>query len=181
VQKKWGRTRKAPEAAAHGTAKANVMDPDSRIMKTQAGYVQGDNAQAVVTEDQIIVAAEVTQEANDSKQLYPMLERAQANIRAIAYSQAVGTALADAGSCSESNLTAADTTGPALLVATNKDWKQRKALQEQQPPRGHYPKGGDGRRPYGANVADEAGTMLLQEARPDRGTGIRTDREYPGL
>jgi hypothetical protein len=30
-------------------------------MKTQTGYVQGDNAQAVVTEDQIIVAVEVTQ------------------------------------------------------------------------------------------------------------------------
>ncbi len=34
-------------------------------MKTQAGYVQGYNAQAVVTEAQIIVAAEVTQEEND--------------------------------------------------------------------------------------------------------------------
>ena len=122
-------------------AKANVTDPDSRIMKTQAGYVQGYNAQAVVTEDQIIVAAAVTQEENDIKQLHPMLERAQANLKAIAHPQAVGTALADAGYCSEANLMEADPDGPALLIATNKDWKQRKALREQPPPRGRSPKG----------------------------------------
>jgi transposase len=140
-QKKRGRKPKAPEAAADRDAKANVTDPDSRIMKTQAGYVQGYNAQAVVTEDQIIVAAEVTQEENDIKQLHPMLERAQANLKAIAYPHAVGTALADAGYCSEANLMAADPAGPALLIATNKDWKQRKALREQPPPRGRAPKG----------------------------------------
>ena len=72
-QKKRGRKPKAPEAAAGATAKANVTDPESRIMKTQRGYVQGDNAQAMVTEEQIIVAAEVTPEANDIKQLHPML------------------------------------------------------------------------------------------------------------
>ena len=140
-QKKRGRKPKAPEAAADRDAKANVTDPDSRIMKTQAGYVQGYNAQAVVTEGQLIVAAEVTQEENDIKQLHPMLERAQANLKVIAYPQAVGTALADAGYCSEANLTAADPAGPELLIATNKAWKQRRALREQPPPRGRSPKG----------------------------------------
>jgi hypothetical protein len=95
----------------------------------------------VVTKDQIIVAAEVTQEENDIKQLYPMLERAQANLKAIAYPHAVGTALADAGYCSEATLLAADPAGPELLMATNKDWKQRKALREQPPQRGRAPKG----------------------------------------
>jgi transposase len=140
-QKKRGRKPKAPEAAADRDATATITDPDSRIMKTQAGYVQGYNAQAVVTEDQIIVVAEVTQEENDIKQLHPMLERVQAHLKAIAYPHAVGTALADAGYCSEANLLAADPAGPALLVATNKDWTQRKALREQPPPRGRSPKG----------------------------------------
>jgi transposase len=138
-QKKRGRKPTAPEAVADGTAKANVTDPDSRIMKTQAGYGQGYNAQAVVTEGQLIVAAEVTQEAHDIKQLHPMLERAQANLRAIAHPQVVGTALADAGYCSEATLLAADPAGPALLIATNKDWKQRKVLREQPGPRGRIP------------------------------------------
>lgn len=140
-QKKRGRKPKAAEAAADSTAKANVTDPESRIMKTQGGYVQGYNAQAVVTEDQIIVAAEVTQEENDIKQLHPMLKRAQANLKAIAHLQAVGMALADAGYCSEANLMEADPDGPVLLMATNKDWKQRQALREQPPPRGRAPKG----------------------------------------
>jgi transposase len=66
-----GRKPKPPARAAE--AKANTSDPDSRIMKTQGGYVQGYNAQAVATEDQIVVAAEVTDEHNDHGQLHPMI------------------------------------------------------------------------------------------------------------
>ena len=47
-------------------------------MKTRQGYVQGYNAQAVVSEEQIIVAVGVTQEANDVQQLEPMLQCAPA-------------------------------------------------------------------------------------------------------
>ena len=176
-QKKRGRKPKAPEAAADRDAKANVTDPDSRIMKTQAGYVQGYNAQAVVTEDQIIVAAEVTQEENEIKQLYPMLERAQANLKAIASPHTLGTALADADYCSEANLLAADPAGPELLIATNKDWKQRKALREQPPPRGRAPKGLTARDRMERTLL----TTPLQEARPDGRAGIWTNQECPGL
>ncbi len=41
-------------------AQANITDPDSRLLKTKDGYVQGYNAQAVATIDQFVVAAEVT-------------------------------------------------------------------------------------------------------------------------
>ena len=140
-QKTRGRKPKAPEAAVNATAKANVTDPESRIMKTQHGYVQGYNAQAMVTEGQIIVAAEVTQDENDIKQLHPMWAQAQKQLHAIEYPQPIGTVLADAGYCSESNLKEVDPAGPALLIATNKDWKQRKALREQPCPRGRIPKG----------------------------------------
>jgi hypothetical protein len=95
----------------------------------------------VVTKDQIIVAAEVTQEENDIKPLSPMLERVQANLTAMAFPHTLGTALADAGYCSEANLQAVDPGGPEWLIATNKDWTQRKALREQPPPRGRAPKG----------------------------------------
>ena len=63
----------------------NTSDPESRIMKTKDGYVQGYNAQAVTTEDQIVVAAEVTDEHKDQAQLHPMIT-------------ATNQALADAGS-----------------------------------------------------------------------------------
>jgi hypothetical protein len=109
-------------------------------MKTQKGYVQGYNAQAIVTAEQIIVAAELTQQANDIHQLHPMLAQARENLKAIDHPQAIGIALADAGYCSEANLTVVVPDGPELLVATNKDWKQRKAQRDQPPPRGRIPK-----------------------------------------
>lgn len=70
------RCRKPKEAPVDPEAlKANTTDPESRIMKSRKeGYVQAYNAQIVVTEDQIIVGAEITQEANDQHQLLPMLE-----------------------------------------------------------------------------------------------------------
>ena len=54
-QKKRGRKPKVVEPIPSGEAKANVTDPDSRVMKARQGYVQGYNVQAVVSEDQIIV------------------------------------------------------------------------------------------------------------------------------
>ena len=38
----------------------SVSDPDSQRMKANLGYVQGYNAQAVVDEGQIVLAAEIT-------------------------------------------------------------------------------------------------------------------------
>ena len=53
----------------------------------------------------------------------------------------IGTGLADAGYCSEKNLTERSADGPELLVNTTKDWKRRKTLREEPPPRGRIPKG----------------------------------------
>lgn len=138
-KKRRGRKPKAALPTPEAGARANVTDPDSRIMKTRSGYVQGYNAQAVVTEDQIIVAAEVTQEENDVKQLHPMLARAEENLTAAGCREKIEVAAADAGYWSEANIRNADPEGPELLIATTKDWKQRKALREQPTPRGRIP------------------------------------------
>jgi len=121
--------------------KANVTDPDSRIMKTRQGYVQGYNVQAVVSQDQIIVAVGVTQEANDVQQLKPMLKTLERTLEAAGIEERPGAALADAGYWSEANVTACPRPdGPELLIATTKDWKQRKVLREKGCPRGRIPK-----------------------------------------
>ena len=78
-KKKRGRKPKEPEEVKNKEAKANITDPESRIMKGRVGYVQGYNGQAVVTEGQIIVAAELTQEENDVQQLDPMVKKAGEN------------------------------------------------------------------------------------------------------
>ncbi len=124
-----------------GEAKANVTDPDSRVMKTRQGYVQGYNVQAVVSEDQVILAVGVTQEANDVQQLLPMLERMNQSLAAAGIAERPGVGLADAGYWSEANLLACNRPDlPELLVATTKDWKQRKTARERGCPRGRIPK-----------------------------------------
>ena len=120
-------------------AKANVTDPDSRIMKTRRGFVQAYNAQAVATADQIIVAAEVTPEENDVGQLHPMLAATATELRAAGIEETVKAALVDAGYCSEENLERADPAGPELFVATRKDWKQREQMRQAPAPRGRIP------------------------------------------
>jgi transposase len=62
------------DEAPNPAATANVTDPDSRFLRTRKGAVQGYNAQAVTTEHQLVVAAELTQQANDLQQLQPMLQ-----------------------------------------------------------------------------------------------------------
>lgn len=140
-QKKRGRKPKEPEAVAKADAKANVTDPDSRIMKTRTGYVQGYNGQAMVTEEQIIIAAELTMEENDVKQLIPMIEKAGQNIVDLELSdKGIGIVLADAGYCSDGNMENISAGSPECIIATKKDWKQRQALREAEPPSGRIPK-----------------------------------------
>ena len=73
---KRGRKPKSPEEVKI-KKKANITDPDSRIMKNRSGYVQAYNCQAACTDDQIIVSADVTQQENDLYQLEPMLEQSE--------------------------------------------------------------------------------------------------------
>ena len=120
-------------------AKANITDPASRIMKTRTGYVQGYNAQAVVTEAQIILAGEITQEENDVNQLHPMLNKAKDNIRSVGIEDKLRSGLVDAGYWSEGNLKKELPDELELYAATKKDWKQRKEIREQKAPRGRIP------------------------------------------
>lgn len=139
-KKKRGRKPKEVASSPEEEAKANTTDPDSRIMKTHQGYVQGYNVQAAVSEDQIIVAVGVTQEANDVQQLKPMLETLERTLEAAGVEGRPKIALADAGYWSEANVTTCDKAeGRELLIATTKDWKQRKLLREQGRPRGRIP------------------------------------------
>jgi hypothetical protein len=137
------RGRKPKEAAEvlkeAGKAKANVTEPDSRIMKTRKGYIQGYNAQAVAGKGQVILAADVTQEPNDVHQLHPMTEEAQRELEAVGIKEEIKSELADAGYWSEGNITNSSPTAPEYLIATTKDWKQRKAMREQGAPRGRIP------------------------------------------
>ena len=141
-KKKRGRKPEVVEPLPTEEAKANTTGPDSRIMKTRQGYVQGYNAQAVVSEGQIIAAVGVTQEANDVQQLEPMLQTMAHTLKAAGIEDRPKAGLADAGYWSEANIRACSWPGmPELLIAATKDWKQRKMLREKGCPRGRIPKG----------------------------------------
>jgi transposase len=77
--------------------KINLTDPDSRNVKTPRGWVQGYNAQAVTTEDQIVIAAEVHVSSADFGQLQPMITAARDELARAGVQQPPEVVLADAG------------------------------------------------------------------------------------
>jgi transposase len=77
--------------------KINVTDPDSRNVKTSRGWVQGYNAQAVCTERQIVIAAEVTVDSPDFGHLEPMIAATETELTGAGISAAPEVVLADAG------------------------------------------------------------------------------------
>jgi transposase len=76
--------------------KVNVTDPDSKRMKTYDGYVQGYNAQTVVGEGQIVLAAEITNSGVDWSQLDPMVTATTAEFKRAGISAVIETVVADA-------------------------------------------------------------------------------------
>jgi len=103
------------QAVPQAKAQRNFTDADSRIMKDGAtgGFVQGYNCQAVVdSHAQIIVAAALTQQANDKQQLVPMLLAVEQNT-----GEKPARASADAGYFSQEQITDTKLEGIDLYVA----------------------------------------------------------------
>jgi len=134
-RKKRGRKPKPPdEVELPAERRVNLTDPESQILKTRNGWVQGYNGQVMTDcESQVIVAQDVTGKANDVGQLRPLLERCE-EVNGIRPEQV----LADAGYWSEENAGLEDEQ-TELFIATTKDWKRRKELREKGPPRGRIP------------------------------------------
>ena len=120
------------DEAPNPKATANVTDPDSRFLHTRNGTVQGYNAQAVVTEQQVVVAAELTQEANDVQQLEPMLQAVDRTLAAADVHQRPGRLLADSGYWSIANLTSIPD-APELLVWPSKTGRTGKPRKDGKP------------------------------------------------
>jgi len=90
----------AAEAEPKAKAQHNFTDPESRIMKSNEGFVQAYNAQIAVEPDfQLIVGQAVTQAGNDKQQVVPMMEAVEEQS-----GQRPASVLADSGYCSHQNL-----------------------------------------------------------------------------
>ena len=120
------------DEAPNPKATANVTDPDSRLLHTRKGRVQGYNAQAATTLEQVIVAAELTQDANDFQQLQPMLEATAATLAAAGIAERPGRLAADSGYWSIANLTKIPD-APELLIPPPKPGRHGKPRKDGKP------------------------------------------------
>jgi transposase len=121
-----GRKLKRPNGVPPDSAQKNFTDPESRLMKTASGgFEQCYNAQvAVDAEQQIIVAADVTDNAADVGQLMPLTDQAEVNT-----DQRVARVLADAGYKSEANFVALEQRGVDGYVSLGKGEELRASAE----------------------------------------------------
>jgi hypothetical protein len=139
-REKPGPKPKDPEDVVRHDRKANATDPDSRIMKTRQGYVQGYNGQAVVSKEQIILGAEVTQEENDLYQLEPMIHETQESLDGAGIEKSIDTCTADTGYWRDDlPIESIEADGPQLFVAVQKDSKQREQCLDEKHYQGRIP------------------------------------------
>jgi transposase len=129
-----GATAEEVEAAGRAAKpkdkeQSNFTDPDSRIMKTKNGWIQGYNAQVMVDESSgVIVAEEVGNRSTDSTRLAPMLDKTDANLVAVGVSLTERSSMmfsADAGYCSEANLQELEDRKIDSYVATGRERHHR--------------------------------------------------------
>lgn len=122
-------------------AQRNFTDPESKVMKTSDGsFHQCFNGQAIVdSEAQVIVAAELSDQAPDTEQLEPALDQLDENLDATGAQLPVNAALtADAGYFSEENVKTTTAHGLDPHIATG-----RFKHTEPQPPAPRGPIGKD--------------------------------------
>lgn len=131
-------TKPPAQAVPEPKDQINFTDPESRIMKaSNKGWDQCGNAQAVANENQIILAADVTDQANDKRQAVPMVDPTLENLKAAGVDQPIGAAVMDSGFYSEANTAALEKRGVDPHIAT-----ERLKHNEEIPPvpRGRIPK-----------------------------------------
>lgn len=137
-RKPRGRPPEPPSGQVDDREQINLTDEESRIMPVAGGgFEQCYNAQAAVTADSLLVVAhDVTQAANDKKQLIPMIGRLKA------LPEELGSAchlLADNGYLSAANVDACAEAEIEPLIALGRErhhpgWRKRFAKAPKAPP-----------------------------------------------
>ena len=114
------------DEAAQPNKTTNLTDPDSRILLSRVGKIQGYNAQAATTAEQIIVGAEIADAANDVAQLHPMIEATTNTLQDAGVLEAPKAVAADAGCWSSSNIESRPADCPELFIAVARHGRRGK-------------------------------------------------------
>jgi transposase len=149
----------AESAAATATpnpkTQRNFTDPESRMMKTTDGFHYAYNAQTMVDEgSQVVLAAEVTQQANDIDQFFFMVGVTEGNLDAADIDDSPEVILADAGYCSEANLQQIAEAEINALVATGRIRGKERVSDT---PRGRIPNNATQRERMARRLRTKAG------------------------
>ncbi len=96
--------------------RANTTDPDCRTMRGGRGLVQGYNAQAAVTADQVIVGEMITQDAVDAGLAFDVADTVTDHLDQAGIQQRPETWTADAGYANEEAFVEAENRGVHLLA-----------------------------------------------------------------
>jgi len=123
-----GRGRRPPP-------RANLTDPQSRLLHTRNGWIQGYNCQTATSHDRFILHANATQDTNDVQQFTPTLNELTDLAHRLTHitgrtDLAIGTLLGDAGYDSATNLS---TPGPHRLIP-NRNYRTAPAPTDPPPP-----------------------------------------------
>jgi len=118
-------TRQKNRGRQHG----NITDPDSRLMNTKDGFVQGFNAQAVATVDQFVIAAEVSNQAFDAPLYEDVITTAKTQLKKAGERRRLRRVVADAGYWSEHNV---HLPGVESFIAPGRARQLRKIAESEQ-------------------------------------------------
>ncbi|MDQ6914705.1 MAG: transposase [Actinomycetota bacterium] len=102
----------------------NLTDPDSKPVKTATGFIQGYTAEAVSTEDQVILAADVITGGNERHRLEPMTKAAEVELKGAGVAEKPKFALADAGYWNSPQIEALEAKGTRVLVPPDADTRK---------------------------------------------------------
>lgn len=122
-----------PGTTPPADAKRNITDPDSQIMSARGAHVQAYNAQALVGEGRVILAADVTMSPNDSNQLVAMLDAARENLEAISHDKKIKCVLADGGYWNQQDIATARQSTVVVIPTADPHNTQRKRVPHQGP------------------------------------------------
>jgi transposase len=120
------------DEAPRPAATVNTTDPDSRFVRSNGRTLQGYNAQAAATMEQIVVAAELTQQANDVQQLAPMLTAIRTTLTGAGICEPLQRLAADSGYWSIANVSMIGS-GPELLIPPARHGRHGKPRKDGKP------------------------------------------------
>jgi transposase len=157
-----GRRRQEVKEVPEDKAQYNFTDPETSIMKANnKGFDQCGNAQAGVDrENQVIVAADVTNEPNDKKQFKPMVKQAKQNV---GRDKHIDKLSSDSGYFSEDNVKWAERQKLDVYIATGRLKHNQKV-----PPRPR------GRPPAGLSVKER----MARKLRTKKGRETYAERKW---